>query len=214
MSKLRKKFAETARKFQIAFVRRLSFVASSVLSVVCPPLWRRFFRRPRRTGERFEDFCENFGRPTPNPKDVLGLAGERVAFEYFRADPSCEIVACGVDARFCELDLVFIDRKTREFVVVEVKTRRQENLRYPTINAVDARRRKKLALAGRYFAYELGEAKRRLRFDVVVIIWPLGGEPRIKYYRDYFQYETAIREYRRCNFGRKRPKKTNAKRYR
>ena len=189
-------------------VDAVAWAAKEALKLVAPGLWRRWFGRPFRQGTTFEDFSDAPNRPTPNPKDKLGLDGERFAFEYVRALPAARVIACNVDAATCEIDLVYLDRKTRELVFVEVKTRRREHPDYPTLNAVDARRRKKLARASDVFAARIGEERRRRRFDVIVVIWPYFTErPTLTHYRGAFGYVDAVLGYRGCvsaRRGRKR----------
>lgn len=183
-------------------VESVVWAAKETLKLVCPALWRRWFGRPFGKGTTFEDFSDAPNRPTPNPKDRLGLDGERFAFEYFRSLPEARVIACNVDAVCCEIDLVYLDRKTRELVFVEVKTRRRENPERPTLNAVDARRRKKLARASDHFAREIGEERRRRRFDVVAIVWPLFSErPTLTHHRGAFGYVDAVVGYRGNDFG-------------
>ncbi len=174
-----------------------AWAAKEALKFVAPELWRRWFGRPFGKGTTFEDFSDAPNRPTPNPKDKLGLDGERFAFEYVRALPGARVIACNVDAVCCEIDLIYLDCKTRELVFVEVKTRRREHPDYPTLNAVDARRRKKLARASDWFAREIGEERRRRRFDVIVVIWPFFTErPTLTHHRGAFGYVDAVVGYR------------------
>ncbi len=186
----------------------VAWAAKEALKFVAPALWRRWFGRPFGQGTTFEDFSDAPNRPTPNPKDKLGLDGERFAFEYVRDLPGARVIACNVDAVCCEIDLIYLDRKTRELVFVEVKTRRREHPDYPTLNAVDARRRKKLARASDVFAARIGEERRRRRFDVIVVIWPFFTErPTLTHYRGAFGYVDAVLGYRGCvsaRRGRKR----------
>lgn len=180
------------------------WAAKEALKFVAPALWRRWFGRPFGKGTTFEDFSDAPNRPTPNPKDKLGLDGERFAFEYVRDLPGARVIACNVDAVTCEIDLVYLDRKTRELVFVEVKTRRREHPDYPTLNAVDARRRKKLARASDVFAARIGEERRRRRFDVIVVIWPFFTErPTLTHCRGAFGYVDALLGYRGCVRGRR-----------
>ena len=182
----------------------VAWAAKEALKFVCPALWRRWFGRPFGKGTTFEDFSDAPNRPTPNPKDKLGLDGERFAFEYVRDLPGARVIACNVDAATCEIDLIYLDRKTRELVFVEVKTRRREHPDYPTLNAVDARRRKKLARASDVFAARIGEERRRRRFDVIVVIWPCFTErPTLTHYRGAFGYVDALVGYRGCVSGRR-----------
>lgn len=181
--------------------------AKEALKFLAPGLWRRWFGRPFGKGTTFEDFSDAPNRPTPNPKDKLGLDGERFAFEYVRDLPGARVIACNVDAVCCEIDLIYLDRKTRELVFVEVKTRRREHPDYPTLNAVDARRRKKLARASDVFAARIGEERRRRRFDVIVVIWPFFTErPTLTHYRNAFGYVDAVLG-RRGSVGARRGRK-------
>ena len=180
-----------------------------------PSLWRGTFGRwSRHRGDRFEDYSERKVQKDGSellPKDALGAAGERFVFEYVRNQPKSKVVACNVENYYCELDLIYLDLERRDIVFVEVKTRRREDPIYPTREAVDARRRKKIALAARKFVRERGYLDYRRRYDVVVVIWPESEEPQIKHYENAFSEIDAIQAYRAQDYGKTRRSETDLK---
>ncbi|MBQ9874815.1 MAG: YraN family protein [Thermoguttaceae bacterium] len=138
------------------------------------------------------------------PKDALGLAGERLVFDRLRADPGARIVACNVENYYCELDVIYRDLRSREIAFVEVKTRRRESELRPTVEAVDARRRKKIALAARRFVRERGFADLKRRYDIAVVLWSESAPPEIAFYKGAFREEDALSDYRDDDFGKNR----------
>ena len=169
-----------------------------------PRFWRKHWGYPVPQGERFEDYCENL-KPTTLAKDVLGRAGERFVFERIIKTPGNRALACNVENYYCEIDVVFLDERTKEIVFVEVKTRRYDGPDFRPENfAIDARRKKKLALAGRTFMRERGYVDYKDRYDVAVVITPEEGEPTMRYYKGFFNYFSAVRGYRGDDFGKKR----------
>ncbi|MBQ4203773.1 MAG: YraN family protein [Thermoguttaceae bacterium] len=179
---------------------------SQTLMSIEPALWRLCFGK-RRRGNRFEDYSER--RTLANksvllPKDELGLAGERLVFERVRRFPNCEVLACNVENYYCEIDLIYLDQSKREIVFVEVKTRRRENLAHPTLEAVDAKRRKKIALAAREFVRQRGYIDYRRRYDVAIVIWPSDELPEVSFYENAFKEVDAIREYKDVDYGKNR----------
>ena len=173
-----------------------------------PSLWRKTLgRKNRHAGDQFEDYSERAVRIDKSkllPKDALGLAGERLVFERVRALPNCQIVACNVENYYCELDLIYLDNARRNVVFVEVKTRRREDPVHPTVEAVDARRRKKIALAARKFVRERGYLDYRRRYDIAVVIWPESEEPQVTFYENAFREVDAIQKYRAQDYGKTR----------
>ena len=116
-----------------------------------PKYWRKRWGYHVPQSGRYEDYVENL-KPVVLPKDVLGRMGERLVFEQVVTDVSHRVLACNAENYYCELDLVFLDEETKEIVFVEVKTRRYDGVEYrPETFAIDAKRKKKLALAGRLF---------------------------------------------------------------
>ncbi len=183
------------------------FLSRSLMKAA-PLLWRTTIGRGKRhSGCRFEDYSERGVRNDASnllPKDALGVAGERLVFDRVRAFPNCEVVACNVANYYCELDLIYLDHTRRAVVFVEVKTRRREDPVHPTVDVVDARRRKKIALAARLFVRERGYLDYRRRYDIVVVIWPKSEEPQVVFYENAFKEIDAIRAYRAQDYGKTR----------
>lgn len=205
-SKSRRKEVSTAPSDRSFSTRARRFV-SFQFKCRAPKLWRLFFGFPVPQSDRYEDYCET-RRPAELAKDVLGRRGEEFVFERVRQDSHCRVIACNAENYYCEIDIVFLDEKTREIVFLEVKTRRREDPRFPsTLHAVDAKRRKKLALAAREFILERGYLDYRMRFDVAVVIMPEEGEPELRYYKSAFHYANAERDYRGNDFGKTRSSK-------
>lgn len=172
-----------------------------------PKYWRKRWGYPVPQSGRYEDYVENL-KPVVLPKDVLGRMGERLVFEQVVTDVSHRVLACNAENYYCELDLVFLDEETKEIVFVEVKTRRYDGVEYrPETFAIDAKRKKKLALAGRLFKDERGYVEYRERFDVAVVIVPNDGEPTIRYHKAFFTYLEAVSGYRGDDFGKSRGEK-------
>ena len=173
-----------------------------------PSLWRKTLGlKNRHTGDRFEDYSERNVSADESkllPKDALGRAGERLIFERVREFPNCQVVACNVENYYCELDLIYLDNTRRDVVFVEVKTRRREDPVHPTVEAVDARRRKKIALAARKFVRERGYLDYRRRYDIAVVVWPESEEPQVAFYENAFREVDAIQQYRAQDYGKTR----------
>jgi putative endonuclease len=122
----------------------------------------------------------------------LGDRGERVAVGYLRA-AGYRIVGTNVEvplghapsgrAVVGEIDIVGYDGAILAFV--EVKTRRREGA-LPTERAVDARKRHLLARAAAHYRRRMGVVGEPYRFDVVTVILPDGGAPRVRVRRAYF----------------------------
>lgn len=180
------------------------FFSRSLLKT-SPSLWRFLFMR--RTGDSFEDYSERRIKKAETellPKDRLGLAGERAVFELIKSGRNNRVVACNVSNYYCELDLIYLDKPCREIVFVEVKTRRRENYVRPTVEAVDAKRRKKIALAARQFCSERGYGRYKRRYDIAIVIWGEEARPEITILKGAFTEAAAILEYRGTDYGKAR----------
>ena len=188
-------------------LKRLEERVSLYLKYRAPKYWRKRWGYPVPQGDRFEDYVEN-NKPVVLPKDVLGRAGEKLVFELVLKEPNVSILACNAENYYCELDLVFLDEATKEIVFVEVKTRRYDGVDFrPETFAIDAKRKKKLALAGRTFKHERGYVEYRERFDVVVVIMTDGAPPTVRYHKAFFTYLDAVTGYRGDDFGKTRSEK-------
>lgn len=138
----------------------------------------------------------------------MGREGEKLVFERIMKEPGCKLLACNVENYYCEIDVVFLDERTKEIVFVEVKTRRYDGPDFrPEAFAIDAKREKKLALAGRTFMHERGYVEYRDRYDVAVVIMPESGEPTLRYHKGFFTYLSAVKGYHGVDFGKSRSAK-------
>lgn len=69
---------------------------------------------------------------------------------------------------------------------VEVKTRRDTRAGRPA-EAVDARKRGRIARAALLFLKERAWLERTVRFDVVEVVWRDGGDPVVSHLTDAFR---------------------------
>ncbi len=186
--------------------KRLARAFRHFFTYYTPALTRAFLERKKK--ETFEDFSESrllYDDGDLAPKDMLGLAGELAVFDLIRSQARRRVIACNMANYYCEIDLIYEDKATREIVFVEVKTRRKENLVYRTEEAVDAKRRKKMALAARLFAEERGYRRYKKRFDIAVVLWELGAaKPEITIDEGAFTEYDAILGYKADDFGKVR----------
>lgn len=188
--------------------RSVSKVLSDMFMGACPRLWRRFFGLPEPTGDSYEDYCEN-NQMLTTPTAKLGRQGERLVFDHIRQNPKNRVIACNSANYYCEIDIVFLDESSKEIVFVEVKTRRRDDARYPPIiNSVDAKRRKKLALAAERFMLDRGYLEYAVRFDIAIVLLPKVGKSKLSYYQDAFSFARALQEYAYDDFGKTRSDKT------
>ena len=107
-----------------------------------------------------------------HPKDVLGRRGEELAAEYLR-QAGFRVLDRNYRCAEGELDIVAADHRT--LVACEVKTR--SNVRYGTpLEAIDARKLRRLRLLAVRWAVTHGVIFDELRVDVVgVLKSPDGG---------------------------------------
>ncbi len=118
-----------------------------------------------------------------NARQVVGQAGEAEAERYLR-HKGYRIVARNLRSQLGELDLVAEDGQV--LVFVEVKARRTEEYG-GAVEAVHARKQKKLIeLASQYLArYHL--MHRQCRFDVVLLQDGVQGETHIDHVQNAFE---------------------------
>jgi putative endonuclease len=100
-----------------------------------------------------------------DPRHRFGAFGEEAAVEYLRRR-GFEILARNVRTAFGEMDVVAMDGDT--VVFVEVKSRRTRR-GGTALEAVDARKRKRLSRLALAFLARAGWLDRRARFDVVAV---------------------------------------------
>lgn len=112
----------------------------------------------------------------------LGARGERLA-EQFLLGRRFKFVARHYSTPVGELDLVMLDG--RSVVFVEVKTRGDDRWAEPA-DAVNNTKQKRLARAAAWFLNHRRMNDRPCRFDVVAVILPPAGEPRVGHFVEAF----------------------------
>ena len=120
-----------------------------------------------------------------------GRWGEQVAAKWL-ARHDYDIIGRRVRSnRRDEIDLVA--RRGRQWVFVEVKTRRSEAFGRPAA-AVDARKRHALCRAAAAYLRRAGYPAGCYRFDVVEVVGePGAGEPVVRQIEDAFRFEPRYR---------------------
>ena len=118
----------------------------------------------------------------PSRRDLLGGAGERAAWNAYRAR-GYRLVARNWRCRLGELDLIVA--KGRTIVFCEVKTRVSAALGGPHESVTAAKQRKIRALAEAFIAQSRPDAD-RYRFDVASVIAQPGTRPSVYLYEDAF----------------------------
>lgn len=114
-----------------------------------------------------------------NSKDVLGLAGERLAEKFLRAS-GLKIIARRFRTRAGEIDLIAMDGD--EVVFVEVKTRRSGRFGTPEESVTRTKRAHLRAVAFAYLS-STHRPRARFRIDVVAIEVFVNESPRITHIR-------------------------------
>jgi putative endonuclease len=113
----------------------------------------------------------------------LSLRGERCA-ERHLARRGYRVLRRRWRAGSDEADLVAVDPDGRTLVIVEVKTRRAAAP--PPEASIGRAKERRLARLAERLLREPALRGRPLRFDAVAIVWPRGGEPRVRHIRDAF----------------------------
>lgn len=106
-----------------------------------------------------------------NAKQQLGKIGENLASEYLEKQGYL-ILERNFACRQGEIDIIAKDEK--EFVFVEVKTRRSLKFGYPA-EAVTNIKRKHMQKAAQHYLYKNKLNGRYVRFDVIEIYWSKHG---------------------------------------
>ena len=119
--------------------------------------------------------------PPDDPRS-LGALGEDLAVEHLRRR-GYRIVERNYRCRLGEIDCVAIHGRT--LVFLEVKTRASDAFGGP-LEAVDARKRRRLTRLAQYYVREKGVEGVAQRFDVVAV-WMEGGRPRVEVYENAFE---------------------------
>ena len=124
-------------------------------------------------------------------RDGLGARGEKLARRFLKRQ-GLKILARNYRCPAGEADLIALDLSTRHggcpetVVFVEVKARTSDRYVDPE-SAVDRRKRRKLRqVAAHYLAARHADGL-NVRFDIVAIVSPPGGEPQIRHIVDAFR---------------------------
>jgi len=115
--------------------------------------------------------------------ELTGRRGERLAARFLKRQ-GCKILRRNCRSKFGEIDLIVRDGD--EVVFVEVKTRTSGEWGDPA-NAVDYHKQRRIRLTAERIATRAGIRGFPLRFDIVAIILPPGGDPEIQRYKDAFR---------------------------
>jgi putative endonuclease len=113
-----------------------------------------------------------------NPHHELGRRGEDLAAKYLESH-GLVVLSRNWHCREGELDLVLTDGR-HQLVIAEVKTRTGTNFGTPAEAVDDEKARRIRATAHKWLA-EFHVPYVDPRFDIVSIIWPPAGRPRIKH---------------------------------
>jgi putative endonuclease len=114
----------------------------------------------------------------------LGDRGEETAVCHLRS-LGYRIVERNYRCRLGEIDCVAVQGKT--LVFLEVKSRRSDEFGGP-LEAVDARKRRRMTRLARYYTQQKRLTDVAQRFDVVAV-WFEGGTPRVEVYANAFEAE-------------------------
>ena len=138
--------------------------------------------RWRTTGGIWESVSEK-------PKDQLGRAGEEEA-AYFLEEKGYRIIQRNLRLDDGEIDIVAAVNRT--LVFFEVKTRRSDNYGEPFEAVTDRKRKRMVALASRFLTLHrlVGIP---VRFDVLDVVWPEDGPPRIVHFCEAFRVNDLYR---------------------
>ncbi len=113
----------------------------------------------------------------------LGLRGERLAARHLKRHGH-RIMERNYRCAFGEIDLVTKDGAT--LVFVEVKTRSGDRHADPE-DAVGHHKQTRLIRTARHYLSSMGHDDSPCRFDVVSIVWPASGRPKIEHIPDAFR---------------------------
>ncbi len=123
------------------------------------------------------------GFSAPSAKDRLGRAGEELAAERFKKG-GWKILERNLSLPSCEIDIVARDGGT--LVFVEVKTRRGEGYSDPYAEVPASRRNRMRRAASEYLRWRGLDRRTPCRFDIAMIVWPEGEDPRFNHIKDAF----------------------------
>lgn len=113
----------------------------------------------------------------------LGEIGENIAVDYLR-NKGYEIIERNWRYGHKEIDIIVRDKKKNELVIVEVKTRKGEEMLLPGDLITMAKQRFLINAADAYIRWHY--IKTNTRFDVILIYFPRDGEHTIHHIQQAF----------------------------
>ena len=117
----------------------------------------------------------------------LGKRGEALAWNFLRKQ-GYSILEKNYRTRLGEVDVVA--KKQGVLIFFEVKTRRDQRFGLP-LEAVDWKKRQKLARVAETYVQSKGLENRAARFDILSVTWDGTGEPQFSLLEDAFSVEEA-----------------------
>jgi putative endonuclease len=115
-------------------------------------------------------------------REQLGAEGERLAVHHLQRK-GYRIAERNYRCPLGEVDLIALQGE--ELCFVEVKTRRSDEFESPVVNVTPDKRRRIRRIA-RYYLSRKRIADTNVRFDVIAIVLPEGGEPKLEHYENAF----------------------------
>lgn len=120
-------------------------------------------------------------------RHALGRRGERAAAKHLRRR-GLRILIQNYRCDAGEIDLIASDRGT--LVFVEVKSRSRDDVQEPH-EALRKPQISRIENAAKFFLMERRLQGRPCRFDVVTVLWPPRGAPRIEHFESAFELRHA-----------------------
>lgn len=122
-----------------------------------------------------------------NRRHLLGRRGERVAARYL-SRRRYRILTRNYRCDAGEIDLICLDAGAVVFVEIKTRTSDQAQDLQESIRPNQWRR---IENAARYYVMQHSLTDRACRFDVVTVLWPQRGAPKIEHFVDAFQARRA-----------------------
>jgi putative endonuclease len=121
--------------------------------------------------------------PRKDPRQAFALAGEAVAEEMLK-ERGMRLLERRYRCRAGEIDLILADG--RVLVFAEVKTRASSAFGRPH-EAVNWKKRNRIARAAHWYLVRTGQTERVCRFDVVEVVGPVPDQFQIVHFEDAFR---------------------------
>jgi len=125
----------------------------------------------------------NWLRRRPEDRAALGRRGERAAARFLRRR-GFRVLIRDYHCPFAQIDM--IASQGEWIVFIEVKTRRTEE-NVLSREDVSPTQRERIERAAKYFVHAHQVTNRPVRFDVLRVIWPVRGNPKIEHIEDAWQ---------------------------